>query len=102
MGLCAIAVEVDVLLATGVRAVQAMRALWRSYMDVSVLGGVTPQHVRAQVEIWDRLVQELHHYLRSSADKLAAASASGQSAGADQPEAAAFAKKGPAAAPTLN
>jgi hypothetical protein len=71
-------------------------------MDVSVLGGVTPQHVRAQIEIWDRLVQELLHYLRSSADKLAAASGSGQSAAADKPEAASFSKKGPAASPTLN
>jgi hypothetical protein len=33
-------------------------------IDVSVAGGVTQDHLRAQVEIWDRLAQELIVYLR--------------------------------------
>jgi hypothetical protein len=33
-------------------------------MEVPVFGGVAPAHVRAQVEIWDRLVQELLPFLR--------------------------------------
>ncbi|HEY8066795.1 MAG TPA: YbjN domain-containing protein [Methylosinus sp.] len=33
-------------------------------MDVSVVGGVTRSHLRAQIEIWDRLAQELIVYLR--------------------------------------
>ena len=28
-------------------------------MDVLVAGGITPNHLRAHIEIWDRLVQEL-------------------------------------------
>lgn len=35
-------------------------------MDVSTVGGVTPAHLRAQIEIWDRLVQELVVYLREN------------------------------------
>jgi putative sensory transduction regulator len=42
-------------------------------LDVSVAGGVAPSHLRAQVEIWDRLVQELIAYLREELPKLAAA-----------------------------
>lgn len=41
-------------------------------MDFSVVGGVSAEHLRAQVEIWDRLVQELFHYLRSELARLAA------------------------------
>lgn len=33
-------------------------------MDVSVVGGVTQAHLRAHIEIWDRLAQELIAYLR--------------------------------------
>ncbi len=33
-------------------------------LDVSVAGGVMPNHFRAQIEIWDRLLQELIGYLR--------------------------------------
>lgn len=33
-------------------------------MDVTVVGGVTRSHVRAHIEIWDRLAQELVVYLR--------------------------------------
>jgi Putative bacterial sensory transduction regulator len=39
-------------------------------MDVSVAGGVTPAYFRAQIEIWDRLVQELIAYLRDELQKL--------------------------------
>jgi hypothetical protein len=42
-------------------------------MDVSVLGGITPEYLRAQVEIWDRLVQELIPYLREALRRLSAA-----------------------------
>ncbi|MHC2434759.1 YbjN domain-containing protein [Bradyrhizobium sp. USDA 4451] len=41
-------------------------------LDVSVAGGVTPNFVRAQIEVWDRLVQELIAYLREELPKLAA------------------------------
>jgi hypothetical protein len=40
-------------------------------MDISVAGGVTPAYLRGQVEIWDRLVQELIGYLREELPKLA-------------------------------
>jgi len=33
-------------------------------MDVSAAGGITLDHLRSQIEIWDRLVQELIVYLR--------------------------------------
>jgi hypothetical protein len=39
--------------------------------DVSVAGGVMPPHLRAQIEIWDRLVQELIAYLRDELRQLA-------------------------------
>lgn len=35
-------------------------------MDVTVLGGVTAAHLRTQIQLWDRLVQELLQYLRSA------------------------------------
>jgi hypothetical protein len=38
-------------------------------LDVSVAGGVAPNHLRAQIEIWDRLVQELIAYLRDELRK---------------------------------
>jgi len=40
-------------------------------MDVSVAGGVTPAHLRASIEIWDRLVQELIVHLRTELARLA-------------------------------
>jgi hypothetical protein len=42
-------------------------------MDVSFIGGVMPNHVRAQVEIWDHLVQALVPYLREELQKLGVA-----------------------------
>jgi hypothetical protein len=41
-------------------------------LDVSVAGGVMPNHLRAQIEIWDRLVQELIVYLRDELRELSA------------------------------
>ncbi|MBR0869809.1 YbjN domain-containing protein [Bradyrhizobium tropiciagri] len=41
-------------------------------LDVSVAGGVAPNYLRAQIEIWDRLVQELIGYLREELPKVAA------------------------------
>lgn len=40
-------------------------------MDVVALGGVQTGNLRAQTEIWDRLVQELIAYLRAELPKLA-------------------------------
>ena len=34
-------------------------------MDLSVIGGVTRSHLDAQIEIWDRMVQELINYVRT-------------------------------------
>jgi Putative bacterial sensory transduction regulator len=39
-------------------------------LDVSVAGGVAPNYLRAQIEIWDRLVQEMIAYLREELRKL--------------------------------
>ncbi|MGY3530975.1 YbjN domain-containing protein [Bradyrhizobium sp. USDA 4452] len=41
-------------------------------LDVSVAGGVAPNFVRAQIEVWDRLVQELIAYLREELPKIVA------------------------------
>jgi hypothetical protein len=38
-------------------------------LDLSVAGGVAPNHLRAQVEIWDNLVQQLIAYLRDELPK---------------------------------
>lgn len=38
--------------------------------DVSVAGGVAPNHLRAQIEIWDHLVQQLIAYLRAELPKV--------------------------------
>ena len=44
-------------------------------LDLSVAGGVAPNHLRAQVEIWDHLVQQLIGYLRTELAKVTAAKA---------------------------
>jgi hypothetical protein len=51
--------------------------------DVSVAGGVMPNHLRAQIEIWDRLVQELIAYLRDELRQLTATTTSATSVAAD-------------------
>jgi hypothetical protein len=45
-------------------------------LDISVAGGVAPNHLRAQIEIWDHLVQQLIAYLREELAKLAPANGS--------------------------
>jgi hypothetical protein len=41
-------------------------------LDVSVAGGVAQNHLRAQIEIWDVLVQQLIGYLRDELARMAA------------------------------
>lgn len=67
---------------------QVVPSLLALTMDVSFIGGVMPTYVRAQVELWDHLVQALLPYLREELQKL------GPATGADvlapeAPEAAA-------------
>jgi Putative bacterial sensory transduction regulator len=52
-------------------------------MDVSVAGGVAPNYLRGQIEIWDRLVQELIGYLRDEMQKLNAPAGVGPRAAQD-------------------
>jgi Putative bacterial sensory transduction regulator len=40
-------------------------------LDVSVAGGVAQDHLRAQIEIWDHLLQQLISYLREELAKIA-------------------------------
>jgi hypothetical protein len=51
-------------------------------MDVTVAGGVKQDHLRAHVEIWDRLVQELIAHLRDELRQLGAANGAAQPAAA--------------------
>ncbi|WP_316168682.1 MULTISPECIES: YbjN domain-containing protein [unclassified Bradyrhizobium] len=44
-------------------------------LDFSLAGGVTQTHVRAQIEIWDHLVQQLVGFLREELAHLARANA---------------------------
>ena len=39
-------------------------------LDMSVAGGVSPTYLRAQVEIWDSLVQQLVPWLREELSKI--------------------------------
>lgn len=54
-------------------------------MDVSVVGGVSPAHLRAQIEIWDRSAQELVAFLRESLRKRQSAETTTPSPGATAP-----------------
>jgi hypothetical protein len=38
-------------------------------LDIILQGGVTPEHLQAQIEIWDRLLQELLTYLRTATNE---------------------------------
>jgi Putative bacterial sensory transduction regulator len=38
-------------------------------MDVSAVGGIAPDHLRANIAIWDQLVQDLLPYLRAALSK---------------------------------
>ncbi len=49
-------------------------------LDVTVAGGVTQNHLRAHIEIWDHLVQQLIAYLREELPKFAKAAATNSSA----------------------
>lgn len=51
-------------------------------MDVSAAGGITRDHLRTQIEIWDRLVQELIAYLREELRKPGMADGNAASAAA--------------------
>jgi hypothetical protein len=42
-------------------------------LDISIAGGVAPNYLRGQIEIWDQLMQQLIAYLREELPKLAAA-----------------------------
>jgi hypothetical protein len=53
-------------------------------MDVSLIGGVSPNNVRANVEIWDHLVQALVPYLREELQKLTSQQANVAPAAPDQ------------------
>jgi hypothetical protein len=53
---------------------QVVPGLLALTMDVSLIGGVMPTFVRAQVELWDHLVQALLPYLREELQKLGPAS----------------------------
>lgn len=46
-------------------------------LDISVVGGVAPNHLRGQIEIWDHLVQQLISYLRDELPKLGTAGSAG-------------------------
>ena len=56
-------------------------------LDVSVAGGVAQNHLRAQIEIWDRLVQELIAYLRDELRKFATTNAANATSPQDAPQA---------------
>lgn len=49
-------------------------------LDVSTAGGISSNHVRAQVEIWDHLIQQFIAYLREELSKLAPAQPSNEGA----------------------
>ncbi len=44
-------------------------------LDMTVAGGVAPNHLRAHIEIWDHLIQQLIAFLRAELPKAAAARA---------------------------
>jgi Putative bacterial sensory transduction regulator len=35
-------------------------------LDISVINGVAPAHLRSQIELWDRLLQDLRPFLRTA------------------------------------
>lgn len=55
-------------------------------LDISVAGGVMPDYLRAQIEIWDGLVQELIAYLRDELRQLSAKTDPAPPAAAQAPE----------------
>ena len=69
-------------------------------LDVSVAGGVTSSHLRAHIEIWDRLVQELIGYLRDELQRLAPANGANPAAASAAPADAERESVSAAGAPT--
>lgn len=55
-------------------------------MDVVVAGGVTPQYLRTQIEIWDGLVQQLVPWLRDELAKLQPANDATAAGAGEAPE----------------
>jgi hypothetical protein len=53
-------------------------------LDICVAGGVTTNNLRAHIEIWDRLLQELVGYLREELSKLGSTAQAEQSANVDE------------------
>jgi len=51
--------------------------------DICVAGGVTANNLRAQIEIWDRLVQDMIGYLRDEVTRLGAAASAAVPPGAN-------------------
>ena len=64
---------------------QVVPGLLALSMDVSLIGGVMPTFVRAQVELWDHLVQALLPYLREELQKLGPAAGTDVSLADAQP-----------------
>lgn len=58
-------------------------------MDVSALGGVSENYLRTQIEIWDRLIEELIPYLREALRALAKPNGADPGVGLAAPEQAA-------------
>jgi hypothetical protein len=56
-------------------------------LDLSAAGGVTPAHLRANIEIWDRLLQDLIGYLREALRTLTAKNATHSAGQQSQPKA---------------
>lgn len=56
-------------------------------MDVSFVGGVSQQHLRTQIEVWDSLLQQLVPWLRDELSKIAPKiDTAPRSAGEDRPQ----------------
>jgi hypothetical protein len=47
-------------------------------LDVSLIGGVAPDHVRANVEIWNKLLPDLIAFLRDEVQKVKEVNRGGQ------------------------
>jgi hypothetical protein len=56
-------------------------------MDINVLGGVSSAHLLLQLQIWDRLIQDLIVYLRENPQRLQAATAAERPPGEARPAA---------------
>lgn len=54
-------------------------------LDISIAGGVSPIYLRAQIELWDRLLQDLIGYLRDALRTLPAKSDAGRDPDKQQP-----------------